>query len=44
MEVKDLGVKNGAHRAKIVSSLRILKEKYERGRFNNEFKLEKHLS
>ncbi|KAK3087173.1 hypothetical protein FSP39_002571 [Pinctada imbricata] len=30
-EVKDLGVKNGAHRAKIVSSLRILKEKYERG-------------
>ncbi|XP_078324397.1 breast cancer anti-estrogen resistance protein 3 homolog isoform X7 [Crassostrea virginica] len=30
-DVRDLGLKNGAHRAKIVSSLRILKEKYERG-------------
>jgi hypothetical protein len=29
-EIKDLGVKNAAHRAKIVSSLRILREKYER--------------
>ncbi|XP_061163743.1 breast cancer anti-estrogen resistance protein 3 homolog isoform X2 [Saccostrea echinata] len=30
-DVRDLGLKNSAHRAKIVSSLRILKEKYERG-------------
>ncbi|XP_045206378.2 breast cancer anti-estrogen resistance protein 3 homolog isoform X2 [Mercenaria mercenaria] len=29
-EIKELGVKNAAHRAKIVSSLRILREKYER--------------
>ncbi|KAL8562845.1 hypothetical protein ACOMHN_004537 [Nucella lapillus] len=31
-EVRDLGLKNGAHRAKIVSSLRILREKYEKGK------------
>ncbi|XP_025112402.1 breast cancer anti-estrogen resistance protein 3-like isoform X4 [Pomacea canaliculata] len=31
-EIKDLGLKNGAHRAKIVSSLRILREKYEKGK------------
>ncbi|XP_076454975.1 LOW QUALITY PROTEIN: breast cancer anti-estrogen resistance protein 3 homolog [Babylonia areolata] len=31
-EIRDLGLKNGAHRAKIVSSLRILREKYERGK------------
>ncbi|XP_048774300.1 breast cancer anti-estrogen resistance protein 3 homolog isoform X3 [Ostrea edulis] len=30
-DVRDLGLKNSAHRAKIVSSLRILKEKYDRG-------------
>lgn len=29
-EVNELGVRNAAHRAKIVSSLRILREKYER--------------
>ncbi|KAK7495787.1 hypothetical protein BaRGS_00013007, partial [Batillaria attramentaria] len=29
-EIRDLGLKNGAHRAKIVSSLRILREKYEK--------------
>ncbi|CAL1546498.1 unnamed protein product [Lymnaea stagnalis] len=31
-EIKELGIKNGAHRAKIVSSLRILRDKYEKGR------------
>ncbi|XP_076436953.1 breast cancer anti-estrogen resistance protein 3-like isoform X2 [Babylonia areolata] len=31
-EIRDLGLKNGAHRAKIVSSLRILREKYEKGK------------
>ncbi|XP_050397332.1 breast cancer anti-estrogen resistance protein 3 homolog isoform X3 [Patella vulgata] len=31
-EIRDLGVHNGGHRAKIVSSLRILREKYEKGR------------
>lgn len=30
-DVRNLGLKNSAHRAKIISSLRILKEKYERG-------------
>ncbi|XP_063424282.1 SH2 domain-containing protein 3C-like isoform X2 [Mytilus trossulus] len=30
-DIKDLGLKNGAHRAKIVSSLRLLKDRYERG-------------
>lgn len=30
-DVRKLGLKNSAHRAKIISSLRILKEKYERG-------------
>lgn len=31
-EIRDLGLKNAAHRAKIVSSLRILREKYEKGK------------
>ncbi|XP_055897909.1 SH2 domain-containing protein 3C-like isoform X2 [Biomphalaria glabrata] len=31
-EIKDLGIRIGAHRAKILSSLRILREKYEKGR------------
>ncbi|KAL8600260.1 hypothetical protein ACOMHN_040721 [Nucella lapillus] len=29
--IRDLGVKNGAHRARIASSLRLLREKYEKG-------------
>lgn len=29
-EIRDMGITNAAHRAKIVSSLRLLKEKYER--------------
>ena len=32
VQIRDLGLKNSAHRAKVVSSLRILKEKYERTR------------
>ncbi|CAG5119639.1 unnamed protein product, partial [Candidula unifasciata] len=31
-EIKELGIRNGGHRAKIISSLRILKDKYEKGR------------
>lgn len=31
-DIKDLGFKNTAHRAKIVSSLRLLKDKYEQGK------------
>ncbi|XP_070176188.1 breast cancer anti-estrogen resistance protein 3 homolog isoform X2 [Littorina saxatilis] len=31
-EIRDLGLKHSAHRAKIVSSLRILREKYEKGK------------
>ncbi|KAH9503317.1 hypothetical protein Btru_072720 [Bulinus truncatus] len=31
-EIKDLGIRVGAHRAKILSSLRILRDKYEKGR------------
>jgi hypothetical protein len=30
-DIKDLGLKNGGQRAKIVSSLRLLKDRYERG-------------
>ncbi|KAL3224974.1 hypothetical protein MRX96_049391 [Rhipicephalus microplus] len=30
-DVKDLGVKNGAHRAILVSSLIVLKRKYDKG-------------
>ncbi|KAL4218805.1 SH3/SH2 adaptor [Mactra antiquata] len=29
-DIKDMGIKNPAHRAKVISSLRILREKYER--------------
>ncbi|GFR78124.1 breast cancer anti-estrogen resistance protein 3-like isoform X1 [Elysia marginata] len=31
-EIRDLGVKNLAHRGKIVSSLRALRDKYEKGK------------
>ncbi|XP_041368185.1 SH2 domain-containing protein 3C-like [Gigantopelta aegis] len=31
-EVRQLGVKNSAHRAKIISSLRILRDKYQKGK------------
>ncbi|BFZ20308.1 hypothetical protein BsWGS_23347 [Bradybaena similaris] len=31
-EIKELGIRNGGHRAKIISSLRILRDKYEKGR------------
>ncbi|XP_059148901.1 breast cancer anti-estrogen resistance protein 3 homolog isoform X2 [Physella acuta] len=31
-EIRNLGIKIGAHRAKIISSLRILRDKYEKGR------------
>ncbi|XP_048245924.1 breast cancer anti-estrogen resistance protein 3 homolog isoform X2 [Haliotis rufescens] len=33
-EIRDLGIKNGAHRAKLVSSLRILRDKYQKGRLH----------
>lgn len=35
-DVRNLGLKNSAHRAKIISSLRILKEKYERGIYQTD--------
>ncbi|GFN91139.1 breast cancer anti-estrogen resistance protein 3-like isoform x2 [Plakobranchus ocellatus] len=31
-EIREVGIKNGAHRAKILSSLRVLRDKYEKGR------------
>ncbi|XP_046566583.1 LOW QUALITY PROTEIN: SH2 domain-containing protein 3C-like [Haliotis rubra] len=33
-EIRDLGIKNSAHRAKLVSSLRILRDKYQKGRLH----------
>lgn len=29
-DIKDMGVKNSAHRAKLISNLQMLREKYER--------------
>lgn len=34
-DVKELGVRNGAHRAILVSSLIVLKRKYDKGSFPN---------
>lgn len=32
-DILDIGVKNGAHRTRLISSLAILKEKYNKGQF-----------
>jgi hypothetical protein len=36
-DIKDLGVKNSAHRARVVSSLVALRMKHEKGRWHRSF-------